>query len=268
MKRYELPVEKPEGSHTDFVSQSLKCIGISGRVKGTGPEEVDAPTFRKISWSALGDAEPDPNQSRRPTLAELEDEDDRHLRFRISGEEGERMSKDAFIRRVSQIDPRTQDRALGRSTVSQRTTDTETRDNPVSATACHGAQFGGNHNAKPGLRLDAPLPPTSREAPVVPMARGRAGSSASAVVAERASLVAEASSAASTEPGCQHGAQNMVMNLSHDKELEETPAERRRRELALGMMGDHEDDSDDDNTERVMPSHRRGIRWLDVPDKT
>ena len=48
----------------------------------------------------------------------------------------------------------------------------------------------------------------------------------------------------------------------------ETPAERRRREAALGLAGDgnaaSEEDSDDDNTERV-PRRSRGIRFAEEP---
>lgn len=47
----------------------------------------------------------------------------------------------------------------------------------------------------------------------------------------------------------------------------ETPAEKRRREAALGVGGDVvEEDSDDDNTERVPQARRRpGIRFAEEP---
>jgi hypothetical protein len=49
-------------------------------------------------------------------------------------------------------------------------------------------------------------------------------------------------------------------------ETGETPAEKRRREAALGMSGDaNEEDSEDDNTARVPMPKSRGIRFAEEP---
>ncbi|KAJ2905170.1 hypothetical protein MKZ38_006076 [Zalerion maritima] len=311
VKRYDLQTEDDEEQPASvFVNTSLKYIGMGGLVKGgaaSGGDQEAGPSSHShwANWAGFGGSapEPDSNRERRPTMAEVEAEDDRHIRFRIGGEEGRGMRKEDFIRTIGQLDPKTRDRALNNSTASetlkeqarqsQRRQSAPMTAVPAASSTSPPAQQarsrrhtqaliapGGaapkpeledSDTTKAGSRSDSPPSPTTGLELEGPVGRGRSGSSASAVVTRRgrSGVVDPSTPAPPAESPAQARRPKATAAFMEEEggEPEETPAERRRREAALGMMGDHEDDSDDDNTERVLPSQKRGIRWLDAPSR-
>lgn len=193
VKTYELPPQqRPEGQPS-HVSQGLKYMGMGGLVKHNKPGEASAAAaasasgsedkttaqdrparpraFSKTgrpSWAgALGgrsttaggaektegggaQAKPD----KKKTIAEANEEDDRHIRFTISGV-NQRMTKADFIREMRQLDTRTRREVVDQSNAPERVKTLAKEDPPP-----------GNDN--PTIRVTEPTPASVRGKTISP----------------------------------------------------------------------------------------------------
>lgn len=273
IKTWDVSQSQGEGPGTDLISQGLKMMGMGGLVKqpqiaATGePSGSSAAVQRMMHWPGFGDGA-DPNKQRRRTIAaEEEAQDDREIRFTFQGED-KRLTKEEFIDKVQRLDPKTRDRVLGSSNASAgvreqlaRAMNPKRKQSAVApapaqlpATAPAQVDGGDSDTTKAGTESAEDSPGPSSE-PLQPRAaeRGRPGSSASAIIVDRTPRQQRENTAgvAQTRAQLLRGLQPPV----DEDDMVETPAERRRREAALGIRGPHEDDSDDDDTERMVPQH-------------
>ncbi|KAL2258216.1 hypothetical protein VTK26DRAFT_8569 [Humicola hyalothermophila] len=213
----------------DLVSQGLKYMGMGVFAKAVNKS---APTTE-----ALKDGEAGPSSTQKAgnktTTNDEQEDDDKHIRFTIGGV-GRRMTKEDFIQEMQKLNSNTRREVVDRSTAPE----------PVKAIAKQGPQ---NADAEKG--------------PVTSAQDDKAKSQPhSASPSPRKAPSSRAPSNEARGTGLEGG------NVANE-EPAETPAERRRREAALGMgSGTAEDDSDDDDTPRVPPS-RRSIRFADVPER-
>jgi sodium/hydrogen antiporter len=278
MKTYELPSQKSEG---DIVSQSLKYMGMGGLVKGgekanapaspTGEGEVNAaPRPGMASWASgmIRRGTVDASKVRKKSMAEEQEEDDRHIRFTIGGI-GRRMTKENFIHEMQKLDKSTRREVVDQSSASGRVKTLAKQDPPTAEKPKQAKEEGGAAAA-----TKAP-PPTKT---------GWQGGSVNYGQGSSTSGEASGSSSRSESPG---GGKAVALDLpsrgDHESAAErrrrlaalktvdgteddagETAAERRRREAALGMSAaaGGEEDSEDDDTPRVPPP-KRGIRFAE-----
>jgi hypothetical protein len=305
VKKYELPSEKPEKEGPDFMTQSLKYMGMGSLVKpgkdaaAAGPAEKEGeasnppparPRLASVStWAGAfrpGGGEASTQKPKKKD--DGSDDDDRHIRFTISGVD-QRMTKEDFIREVRQYDKRTRSEILEHSNASEAVKRIATKDKPADDSA-QSSTRGTKKTEKPAERGASMLKPSAAQrtvsTPALP--RGRDDT--------RRSSPSGSSSATDSSPGASgkgssEGPAGAVSSRDEpetaverrrrlavlqgvdeedDNEVRETPAERRRREAALGMSspGAADDDSDDDDTPRVPPAGgRRGIRFADQPSR-
>lgn len=192
VKKYELPPQqRPEGQPS-HVSQGLKYMGMGGLVKHNKPGESSAtaastsgsddkasqaqPTRPRAasktgrpSWvgalgvggrnttaggtdSTEGGAGPS-KPDRKKTIAEEDEEDDRHIRFTISGV-NQRMTKADFIREMQQLDTRTRREVVDQSNAPERVKTLAKEDPPP-----------GNN---PTIQVTAPAPASVRGKTISP----------------------------------------------------------------------------------------------------
>lgn len=183
--------------------------------------------------------------NRRRSVAQEQAADDRHIRFTIGGV-GQRMTKEDFIREVRQLDSRTRKEVVDQSSASQAVKKLAKQDPPVFRT--------------PGISEEG-------EAARGRQQRPRSSDSISPTRAPAAAAKAKAKvkpSEAVPETKVERNRRLAALEGQHleseEMETGETPAERKRREAALGMGGGSADDSDDEGDERVPPA-RRGITF-------
>ncbi|KAI1659574.1 alkali metal cation/H+ antiporter Nha1 C terminus-domain-containing protein [Daldinia decipiens] len=270
VRKYDLPTERNDSR--DYVATSLKYMGMGGLVK---PTDKTAPKVEASSeqeptqtsstkpgaktktggwpgFSRGGAAEQRRKDATAP--AERSVEDDRGIRFTIGGV-GQRMTKDDFLREVRKLDAKTR-----REVVDQSNADPAVKSMAREAPGASTVQPQAQALVHPQISVtqasdstrDASKSPSRSEPP-----RGRSPTTDSeqpptsntpeTAVERRRRLAAFAS-------------------VREDNDLGETPAEKRRREAALGVDsgGAEDSDSEDDDTPRVPPT-RRGIRFADSP---
>ncbi|KAI0166159.1 alkali metal cation/H+ antiporter Nha1 C terminus-domain-containing protein [Xylariaceae sp. FL1272] len=263
VKKYEIPAERGEGK--DYVGTSLKYMGMGSLMKPADkeskagePSQTRARPTRSSTFSGgwagfgrpgVGQAKETKKTVKGEGEAARAEEEDRGLRFTLGGR---RMTKDDFLKEVQKLErpirevpkivseaqtakPQTKS---GESTnaglvnphisVTQATDSTRETSMPISAPATASR---GRSNTQ-GPKNDQPSTEVTETA------------------AERRRRVAAFASV-------------------REDDSNETPAERRRREAALGVtdQSTEDSDSDDDDTPRVPPAARRGIRFADSPSQ-
>lgn len=325
VKKYELPAqEKPEGQQSQL-SQGLKYMGMGGLMKPKPGEPSSSATANedkgevqgrprtntktgRPAWvealgrSATGSEGAPPKPDRKKTIAEAEQEDDRHIRFTIGGV-GQRMTKADFIREMQQLDSRTRREIVDQSNAPERVKTLAKEDPPP-----------GN----PSIQVTAPTTSVRGKTISPPQPAAKSSSSSpggsshsSSTAAGKAPMQRDSPPGSGSGSGSQYAVERQLDSDEEDVDDDdggdddddddapsrdvpetaverrrrlavldglqgegggngggedgETPAERRRREAALGMGGG-EEDSDDDDTPRVPPA-RRGIRFADVPER-
>lgn len=314
VKKYQLPSEKSD--NPGYVHQSLKYMGMGGLVKSgkvekveppaaasssqEGPEEAGEPSepapprpgIRSVStWTAAlarSKAGDRPAQKdRKKSMADQEDEDDKHIRFTIGGV-GQRMTKEDFIREMRKYDKGTRHEIMDRSNASNRIKtlvdqEGKTADDSAQSSTRRGKTGEPAEQAKP-QQNKAAAPVRPKEAARTSTAQRQGGEDSrgrSPAMSTPATSTAmeesprptgkevEPSSRDEPETAVERRRRLAVLEGVDDADdddvnddVKETPAERRRREAALGMSSRADDDSDDDDTPRVPQNGgRRGIRF-------
>jgi hypothetical protein len=312
VKKYQLPSNKPEKEGPAFMSQGLKYMGMGSLVRpgkdatvagpsGEGGEASGAPPARPrlasvSTWAgAFRPAGGEASAQKPKKKTGGHDDDDRHIRFTISGVD-QRMTKEDFIREVRKYDKGTRREILEHSNASEAVKRIATKDKPADDSAqssTRGTAIKADKPAKPAERGASSLKPSAAQRSIsTPVfTRGRDET--------RRSTPSGSSSETDASPGAgdnriRQGATGQAGSSrdepetaverrrrlavlegvgeeeGDDDDVKETPAERRRREAALGMSsgGAGGDDSDDDDTPRVPPAGgRRGIRFADQPSR-
>ncbi len=212
------------------------------------------------SWIGLGRAapgEPSQRQRKKSVAEEKEEEDDRHIRFKIGGV-GQRMTKEDFIEEMKKLDKNTRREVVDQSSASH-VVKTLAREDPPPSSDSRGkgvaTRGADGTDVSPGTTESSQN--TSGSSSRSPSVRGRGTSRATSSSQEPPETAVEQRRRLAVLRGVAGG----------DDDSAETPAERRRREAALGVSSHPaEDDSDDDDTPRVPPA-RRGIRFADTPER-
>lgn len=237
------------------------------------------------SWINFGRAtagEPSAQRQRKKSVAEVqEEEDDRHIRFTIGGV-GQRMTKEGFIKQMQQLDQSTRREVVDRSSASHTVKTLAKQDVPLpdivvsrpnrSARASSSTTAGKHRSGKEVDGNDGSdneddssprsstshleITPSSRRGRTVAGPSDNTDDIPETAVERRRRLAVLQSVGDDDDDDSDDG----------NDETKETPAERRRREAALGMSSQQAEDSDDDDTPRVPPA-RRGIRFVDTPDR-
>jgi hypothetical protein len=171
------------------------------------------------------------------------------------------MTKDDFIREVQKLDPRTRHEVVDQSSASHVTKTIAKQD------------LTSEPPAAPQASVPQPAPPPGHAADTdssnTQASSVSSGKSPASYSPPRPPVQPSSSSRSETEGETAAERRRRLAALSTigDTETGETPAERRRREAALGMTSPAmAEDSDDEGTERVPPT-RRGIRFVDVPER-
>ncbi|OIW33546.1 hypothetical protein CONLIGDRAFT_569083 [Coniochaeta ligniaria NRRL 30616] len=280
VKKYELPSEKPDKEGPDFVSQGLKYMGMGSLVKpgkdnteagpsGEGGDTANAPPARPrlasvSTWAGAfrpAGGEASAQKPKKKDRHDGDDEDDRHIRFTISGVD-QRMTKEDFIREMRKYDKGTRREILEHSDASEAIKRIATKDKPADDSA-QSSTRGKTRTEKPAERGASTLKPVMAHRAVSTPARGRDDT-------RRSSPSSDAPETAVERRRRLAVLQGVGGDDDEEDGVRETPAERRRREAALGMSspGAADDDSDDDDTPRVPPAGgRRGIRFADQPQR-
>lgn len=239
-------------------------MGLSGRARPAAAEKVPAaadeqgeasgssttkpPT--RPGWGGLGgmlgggNATQKAEQVRRKSVIQQKQAaDDKKIRFTINGV-SQRMTKEDFIREVSQLNTKTRKEVVDQSSASQKVKTLAKQDPPL---------------ARPGQQVPIPLIVEDSESTKAESSRAQSNRSESYSPMRQAGKRPEES-----ETAVERSRRLAVLAGQGDEETGETPAERRRREAALGMAGgSSQDDSDDEGDARVPPVNRRGIRFAE-----
>jgi hypothetical protein len=227
-------------------------------------------------------------KDRNKSVADLENEDDKHIRFTIGGV-GQRMTKEDFIREMRKYDKGTRHEIMDHSNASNRVKtladqDGKTADSSAQSSTRRGKTGSPAEQAKSQqTKSSAPVRPKEvpRTSATPKMGRDDGRGRSPAMSTPAASTPMEESprpSGKEMEPSSRDEPETAVErrrrlavlegvddedDADADDGVKETPAERRRREAALGMSSRTDDDSDDDDTPRVPQNGegRRGIRF-------
>lgn len=294
VKKYVLPSEKPDKEGGDFMSQSLKYMGMGSLVKsgketaageasGEGGPATARPRLASVStWAgALGLPTGGDSSALKAKKREGEDEDDdRHIRFTIGGV-GQRMTKADFIQEMKKYDKSTRREILEQSNAPDAVKTLATKDFKPADDSAQSSTRGKERTATSAQRSDVQKPTVAeRKELATPETRGRvetrqesASSSSSSPGSSPAVAAPEGTSSRDAPETAIERRRRLAVLQSvdddDDDEIRETPAERRRREAALGMTSTGaDDDSDDDDTPRLPTAGgRRGIRFADQPQR-
>lgn len=152
--------------------------------------------------------------------AEEEAEDDKHIRFTIGGE-GRRLNKEDFCREMQKLDAKTRKEVVAKSNASPAI-----------------KRLATQERAGPDIRTTAPT-----ESSAGTPGQGTPATGGDLSTGRKVEI--KKTEAKKTEA-------KKVEEQKAAEEDDETPAERRRREAALGITGDSEDEGEGD---------RRGIRF-------
>lgn len=224
-----------------------------------GPSKPNRqPTFS--GWAGFGKAGAgDPKKKGGAATKDIDEEDDRKIRFTIGGV-GRRMTKDDFLMEIQKLDPKTRREVVEDSSA------------PAAVKSEAKQPQIGTASPKPSSR-DAPAQPASTKEQVTSSASSSGKSPVPSETRGRSTTITGAgrqeASSNSDAPETDAERRRRIAafaSVREDTDDRETPAERRRREAALGVSGEgaEDSDSDDDNTERVPSSSRRpGIRFAD-----
>ncbi|KAI1822981.1 alkali metal cation/H+ antiporter Nha1 C terminus-domain-containing protein [Xylaria intraflava] len=252
VKKYDLPAEPGESSK-DYVATGLKYMGIGGLMGPTdgGIKSRKPPQDGSQAQKAGSSANITDDQN---------EEEDRRIRFTISGA-GKRMNKDDFLKEVQKLE-RSNREAPGNSMGTKDAKDT------AAAQASKASGQAGRSDAESSqVDITGASTPAQSANPV----RGRSGSKGTEDILSAESLETAAERrrrlAAFASVHEDRSNDHDDRNDSNDgNDNNETPAERRRREAALGVTSrsSEESDSDDDDTPRAPPE-RRGIRFAEGP---
>lgn len=269
VKKYELPPQQRAEGQPSAMSQGLKYMGMGGLVKpkptgeasgaaegsgsaspaGAGGEAPASPTRpgarprtntrTKISWvaglggragtAAAGEEKPD----KRKTVAEAEQEDDRHIRFTIGGV-GQRMTKADFIREMQKLDSRTRREVVDQSNAPERVKTLAKEDPPPT---------GSGALITPGIEITAPQQ-TSNE-----LVRGKA------ISAPQPAQKVESSPAGSSNSSSTAAGKAPVRRAS-------PPAAARDEDSDV----DEDEDDDDDEEEMARTPSATDAPSHDVPE--
>ena len=262
LKKYDLPTQKPQ---PDIVTTGLKYMGMGVFAKAMDKSTAaEAPPAGEAS-AAAGEATTQRPRKKSVVVAELEEEDDRHIRFTIGGF-GRRMTKEDFIREIQKLDKPARRESEAAPQVPQASGKPDPQLHTTDSPAAPSAVSRRDHAAaaaaegRPDSRSSSPGKAKLSSKKPVPTTGGGASSSSSS---EPAETEVERRRRMAALQGSGDGDDYEGGSEEHG----ETAAERRRREAALGMAphGDGED-SDDDDTPRVPPS-RKSIRFAEAPDR-
>ena len=233
VKTYEIPSQRPEGQ-AGGLGTGLKYIGLgglAGKHPSTSPtasaEQGEgsgsaAPTDRPQprAWTSFigggkGAAQPKGNQ-------EGAVDDDKKIRFTIGGE-GQRMTKEDFIREVQKLDSSTKKQVVEQSNAPQR----------VKAVAKQ------EPSRVPPIVEHQPTPDDESPASEKPSSPTK-------------SAAAAQPSSQTGETAAEKRRRLAVLADQDDDDEEETPAERRRRQAALGVSSRDAADEVDEDTSQSM----------------
>lgn len=225
-------------------------LGLKYMGKGVFARAVDEnAAAAEASAEGEGAGEASAQRARKKSVVEAQqDEDDKHIRFTIGGV-GRRMTKEDFITEMKKHDRTTRREVVDKSdashavkTLAKQDTSPQTGDSP----------------AQPGIPASV-ISPVASSRP-----RDAASQEDNDVSSEPRSRSISPGQPIAAETEVERGRRLAVLQgVSGHEDASETPAERWRREAALGPGAD--DDSDDDNTPRVPP-FKKSIRFADVSD--
>ncbi|KAH7037878.1 alkali metal cation/H+ antiporter Nha1 C terminus-domain-containing protein [Microdochium trichocladiopsis] len=271
VKKYELPSEQGEGK--DYFGQGMKLMGMGGLVekKGdtAGEPSAAGPSSRpgiKQSFSAWGGFKRGGAAEGKKKAVETDDsnepteEDDRQIRFTIGGV-GRRMTKEDFLKEVQMLDSRTRREVVDQSNASAAVKTAAKQDIPTIREP--------ESTRRPSPRKEQTVPDSQAESSTSSSSSGKSPVRPQGGEARgRSSTTGSAEHPSTEEPETAAERRRRLAafaTVRDDTDADETPAERRRREAALGRSDApaEDSDSDDDNTPRVPPAARRGIRFAD-----
>ncbi|KAA8572540.1 hypothetical protein EYC84_003148 [Monilinia fructicola] len=287
VKTYELPPDSnsrtPKNGEQNAVRQGINRMGTWTGLGGYKPENSTKADATKGEPSRQGIArmgtwnfgKNTPNADDKET----EEDDDRRIRFTIGGA-GRRLTKEDFLKEIQGLDPKARSeivqgsdapramKDLARRDASDKTQGSsrlfEAQDTQLAAGAQTARVIGKQMAKKQGAELDAQetvknsVAKSSNDVPETAAERRRRQDALKGVdVAEEEEEEEEGSR------GRGRGRSPPVSNIAPEER--ETPAEKRRREAALGEGV--QSDSDDDDTPRVPPPavRSRGIRFAQSP---
>lgn len=271
VKTYELPSQKPTQKN-----------------EGASSSAVDAPPVRQglarmgtwgfgVSSKAVG-----------PTNSDKEDEeDDRNIRFTIGGA-GKRLTKADFIREVQNLDAKVRSEILAARDVPTAMKNIAKNEAGSDLPGSSQLHVSKNRRATSGhqeVKVTEPeMAPrrrvsmssdegTESDSGVSPQRRSRGSGAGDKALRSRNSFPNVPSPSDVQETAAERRRREQVLKGVAAKSargrgrerspVDETPAERRRREAALS--GGNEEDSDDDDTPRVPEPKSKGIRFAQSP---
>lgn len=283
VKTYELPPDPnskaPKNGEPNAVRQGLNRMGTwTGLAKVDNSTKTDAPKgessrqgiTRMGTWNFAKNAPNTDNQ-------ETEEEDDRRIRFTIGGA-GRRLTKEDFLKEIRGLDPKARMEIVEESDAPRAIKDLAKRDandkiqgssrlfdaqDPQLAAGAQTARVVGKQMAKSqGATVDAQDATKST-------ARGIINKDIPESAAERRrrhdALKGVDDEEEEDGPRGRGRGRSPPPPSSDAPGERETPAEKRRREAALGESV--QSDSEDDDTPRVPPpaARSRGIRFAQSP---
>jgi hypothetical protein len=225
-----------------------------------------------------------------------DEEDDRHIRFKIGGA-GRRLTKEDFLKELQSLDPKARCEIIKESDAPEEMKELARKDASkdvpgsnrlygakdailVSRTSAAGAQkrrVGTSDHEDSDDELPRPRTTRGRSKPEISKAGPAQSRQVSNSPSDDDDLVESAAERRRRQqalrgvededdisPG--RGRSRETEKPDEGADVEESAAERRRREAALG--GPAQDDSDDDDTPRVPPpvaKPSRGIRFAQSP---
>ncbi|KAJ8109501.1 hypothetical protein ONZ43_g6118 [Nemania bipapillata] len=272
VKKYDLPAGR--GAGRDYVSTSLKYMGISGLVKPADKETKPAESSQNapetstqpaampvkrptgVNWSGFsrsGNAEQRKKGGNGETDYDENEDDDRGIRFTISGA-GKRMNKDDFLREIQKLE-RSNREVPGNLAASNEPTGQSKVQPPTEPSPASSSGLA-NPNISVTQASESTQTESETPSPTTDVARGR----------NKSRSTEDVPSTDTPETAAERRRRLAALAGVRDDDSNETPAERRRREAALGVSASslEEPDSDDDDTPRVPPE-RRGIRFAEGP---
>lgn len=291
VKTYELPSQKSSNQEgSDLIGSSLKYLGLGSlarqpekeKTAEAATEEGNAPAAPAAEDSSKAPVKP--SWVRRLSSAPQhpdQQQDDKQIRFTIGGV-GRRMTKEDFINEVQNLDAKTRKEVVDHSTASSGLKRVARGDPPkrqqsqavIPKIVEHESENNGSRSRSTERnRSNSSSVSPRRQAPPSSQ-RGRAGSSRgkgleepAETAVERKRRLAVLAAQAEDEDDAEGSGSG---SGSGGPDVHETPAERRRREAALGVGGSadtYDSDSDDEGIPRVPPV-RKGIRFAEDSRKS
>ncbi|KAI9733160.1 MAG: hypothetical protein M1818_007278 [Claussenomyces sp. TS43310] len=295
VKKYDLPShngEKKGGEREGTPArQGIARMGTWTGRKKEGEPVNDGAVRRGLNrmgtWTGKKDDKATaPGSAEPPKKGKKQSDDDDRIRFTIDGA-GQRMTKEDFLKQVRTLDPKTRADVVTASNAPEEMKELARKDAsaksegssrlleakmPQIGSSKRMAEAVGAAMAKQkGAKLNDEdsgideLPEAQetlaersrREQVLEGVDETREQQSSRETPAERRRREAAAARGMSRP---------QIRAATSTDDTGETQAEKRRREAALGVGDDSGEDSDDDNTERVVPQARtRGIRFAEDP---